>query len=139
MGNEFFHLLAGSHATKEIEPSIYEHTFTPSYWGSETDVATPGRTLTLDTLSRVLDDIRANAREYSFSWLISADIMQQIRHLNHLAQMYRAHPIPRRKIRKCHMRKIHAAWRKGRAHIRRVELAERVREEAAMQQTRANA
>lgn len=120
----------GAHTAREIEPGIYEHTFTPHVAQS-----TP---FSFDTLNRVIDDIDANAREYSLSWLTSAETMRQIRHLYRLGQMYRVHPIPRRKIRKCHMRKVHEHWRKGRAHIQRVEQAEQAREEAAMQRLRGN-
>lgn len=129
-----------SHETKEIEPGVYEHTFTPPYWGSSegtvTDSAASDSPLTLDVLRGVLDDIQVNAREYSLSWLTPVETMRQIRHFYRLGQMYRTHPIPRRKIRKCHMRKVHTAWRKGRAHIYRVEQAEQAREKAAMQRLR---
>lgn len=142
----------GAHTAREIEPGIYEHTFTPPYWTSTqatdtimhpedavSEMAELAGTLSLDALSRVLDDMYANARDYSLSWLLtSTGTARRIRRLYHECQMYRAHPIPRRKIRKCHMRKVHQHWRKGRAHIRRVELAERVREEAAMQRLRGN-
>lgn len=40
--------------------------------------------------------------------------------------LYRAHPLPRRKIRKCHLRKIHAARAAGRRRIRRLEPLRRV-------------
>jgi hypothetical protein len=46
---------------------------------------------------------------------------KRMAHLQHLGSLYRTHPAPKRKIRKCHMRKLHAAWKRGRAHLARVE------------------
>lgn len=123
--------------SREVAPGVWEHLFTPDPdvlafiepKGEQSEMTELAGALSFDTLRGVLDEVYANAREHPPSWLIPAKTMQRIRHLTHLGQMYRAHPMPRRKIRKCHMRRLQAIWRKGRAHIRRVEQAEWAREE----------
>lgn len=61
---------------------------------------------------------------------ISLERARQILHWQHLAQLYRAYPVPPRQIRKCHMRKLQSRWKQGRERIHRIEQRERVQEEA---------
>lgn len=133
-------MATGEHTTREIEPGIYEHTFTPPYWHTSawSEAREQTAPISLDTLSRALHEINAYSRTYPEMLYVSVEDTRRIRHFYRLGQMYRAHPIPRRKLRKCHMRKVQQHWRAGRAHIQRVEQAEQAREEAAMQRLRGN-
>lgn len=134
-------LAANTHTeSREVEPGVWQHTFTPDpgilafteLKGEQPEMAQLAGAFSLGALSQALDEIYAGASANSHMMLVSVETTRQIRHFYRIGRLYLAHPIPRYKIRKCHMRKIHRAWRKGRAHIRRVEQAERAREEAAM-------
>lgn len=140
LGQSLLEMATGTRATREIEPGIYEHTFTPPWWHTSAWSETCEQTtpISLDTLSQAIHEMNAYSRAYPEVMYVSVEQARQIRHFYHLGRMYRAHPIPRRKLRKCHMRKVHQHWRKGRAHIQRVEQAEQAREEAAMQRLRGN-
>jgi len=127
-------MATGDCTTKEVEPGVWQHTFTPHPLDEliRSEPTTATGTLTAADIDALLEQMSANFRAQPDMLFVSPGMMYSIRHAQRIGQLYHAHPVPRRKIRKCHMRKLQATWCKGKAHIRRVEQAERAREEAEM-------
>ena len=56
--------------------------------------------------------------------IISPRMKKRLVRAERLWHLYRVHPTPRYTLRKCQLRRIHAAWRTGKRQIRRKERAE---------------
>lgn len=82
-------------------------------------------------LNAFIDSIKERAYTIPNGWcfFVTPSMERSIRRLKRIRNLYRAHPLPPRKLRKCHMRKLQQAWRRGETHIDRVEQAEKRREE----------
>lgn len=129
--DELFSHLIGERKVEEIKPGIWQHTFTPERTVGIADLA-PAGALSAPEINAYLQLMGFNAQENPDMFHVSVEDGRRIRHEVRMSRLYRVHPAPRRKIRKCHMRKLQARWRQGRTRIRRAELAERAREEAEM-------
>jgi hypothetical protein len=152
----------GNVETREVSPGVWEHTFTPentpvpadSLWWQYVAENAPnpldltefvygppvaeirGGILSVADIDAVIASMRDNARAEPDILYVSPGTLRVIKYAQRIGRLYRAHPVPHGKIRKCHMRKLQARWRAGKAHIRRVEAAERAREEAEMHRMR---
>lgn len=99
-------------------PDIFAHTGPGPVAGS----------LTLEDMDRFTAHLREQAGTGEH-WVfeVSPGMQRRLRwlmlHSELLTKMYRAYPVPQRKIRKCHMRKLQARWRARKRYIRRVEQA----------------
>ncbi len=51
--------------------------------------------------------------------LVSPKMMRCLWRLDRLRALYQAHPLPRRTLRKCQLRRVYVARRQGRQRIRR--------------------
>jgi hypothetical protein len=92
--------------------------------------------LSLADINELLETMFANARNEPSMLYVSIETVRRVRHIGHVAALYRACPRTRHKIRKCHMRRLQARWDKGHRRIRKIEQAEIAREEAQMQRMR---
>lgn len=129
--DELFSHLMGESKVEEIQPGVWQHTFTPERTVGLADLEPTGALSTAD-INAFLQQMDFNAQENPDIFYVSVEDGRRIRHEVRMSRLYRVHPVPRRKLRKCYMRKLQARWRAGRTHIRRVEQAERAREEATM-------
>ncbi len=93
--------------------------------------------LSLADIHEIMDQMVANAQPEPPMMLISVGMARQLRHLQRVGNLYRVHPYPRYKLRKCHMRALEATWKQGLRRIRKQEQEERAREEALMENAHA--
>lgn len=85
--------------------------------------------LTLADLDNMIDTIKEQASTadhwaFYLSPRMAARVRWLMRHMELIGKMYRAYPPPRYKIRKCHMRKLQARWRKCMRRFHKIEQSE---------------
>lgn len=90
-------------------------------------------TLSSADIQEMMDQMFAHAQPEPEMIYIPIERARQLRHMYRVGDLYRAHPRPRYKLRKCHMRSLQATWTQGLRRIRKQEQMERAREEAIME------
>lgn len=145
MSEEWLRAVTGNDEVEEVAPGVWKHTFTPPYWTMSdvtnllhSEPSSDAGQLTLADIHALLDGMADHANAHPDYIYVSVEDARSMRYWYRIGRLFRALPVPRYKLRKCHMRKLQARWRKGKAHIRRVEQAERTREEEAMRHEQAH-
>ena len=89
-----------------------------------TTTQSSGALLTLADIDRMFDIMRKSGTQPDVVFG-SPRMKKRLVRAERLWHLYRVHPAPHgRTLRKCQMRRIHAAWRKGKQKIRRKERME---------------
>jgi hypothetical protein len=80
--------------------------------------------LTLVEMNALFQSLYENARAEPDVWVVSPCTVKRLRHFERVGKVNRAHPLPQRTLRKCHMRRVIARRQQGMARIARIEQRE---------------
>lgn len=80
--------------------------------------------LTSASILEALNMIHTTDHTEPFHFYVSPKMRDRFLHLARIGRLYRAHPLPKRRIRKCYLRKIYANHKQGRKRIARIERKE---------------